>query len=337
MDDAADVFAGGDYLSAARQSSPDAWQHWASLGLMGHPSDAAAALQQFTGAQATFFSGVASWIAGDDDRARHVLARCPGEHARRLAHLIAKDRITVLAQLPWNRRGSWDILTNLRDQTFQVMNVSFHREDIQNRPYADVRALIPADFQPDFCVTEMLEWHLVPPNLRDLGCPVIGHTSDFDLHIQAVIPWLDVFDELIVLDTVEWRGLSRIARVPVSVFPKVFGVPSQLPNPPERERDIDVFLSGTISHPYHPDKDSVILDVLSVPDVALRIVQGFDNVAAYYKTLARSKVTCTFIRHPGAMPTRGLEALGMGCVVAVQEESALRLFGGESEGIVPYG
>jgi hypothetical protein len=35
---------------------------------MGHPSDAAAALQQFTGAQATFFSGVASWIAGDDDR-----------------------------------------------------------------------------------------------------------------------------------------------------------------------------------------------------------------------------------------------------------------------------
>ena len=36
------------------------------------------------------------------------------------------------------------------------------------------------------------------------------------------------------------------------------------------------------------------------------------------------------------MPTRGLEALGMGCAVVVQEESALRLFGGDSEGVVSY-
>ena len=47
-------------------------------------------------------------------------------------------------------------------------------------------------------------------------------------------------------------------------------------------------------------------------------------------------MTLTYVRHSGAMPTRGLEALGMGCAVVVQEESALRLFGGESEGVVSY-
>jgi len=336
MQDVDAAFAAGDYLSAARHLSPDTWQHWASLGLIGHPADAADALTRFTNPEAAFFSGVASWIAGDDDRARSVLTRCQGAHAQRLVELTTKHPITVLAQLPWNRRGAWDILSHLKDPAFSVLNVGFHPEDIQNRPYADVRTLIPAGVRPDFYVAEMLEWHLIPPNIRALDCPVIGHSSDFDLHIQTVAPWLELFDELVVLDHVEWRAMSRIVRVPVSVFPKVFGVPAQLPGLPDGERDIDVFISGTINHPYHPDKDPILLDVLGLRDVRVQIVEGFEGTQSYYQHLGRSKVTCTYIRHPGAMPTRALEALGMGCAVAVQEEAALTLFGGDQEGIVSY-
>ena len=337
MHDVEGAFAGGDYLSAARHLPSETWQYWASLGLIGHPADAAAALTRFSNPDAAFFSGVASWIAGDDDRARQVLGRCPGAHARRLLELIAQRPITVLAQLPWNRRGAWDILTHLKDPAFRLLNISFHADDIQNEPYADVGRLIPAGVRPDFFAAEMLEWHLIPPNIRALGCPVIGHSSDFDLHIQTVVPWLDVFDELVVLDHVEWRALRRVVGAPVSVFPKVFGVPAELPALIEHDRDIDVFLSGTVTHPYHSDKEPIVLDVLSVPDIRLRMVQGFDAVDTYYQNLAASKVCCTFIRHPGAMPTRGLEALGMGCAVAVQEESALRLFASQGEGVVPYG
>jgi glycosyl transferase family 1 len=330
------AFAGGDYLSAARHLSSDSWQYWASLGLIGHPADAAEALDRFTDPNAVFFSGVASWIAGDDDRARHVLRRCEGAHARRLANLIAKRPITVVAQLPWNRRGAWDILTHLKDPAFRLLNVSFHPKDVQNRPYADIRMLIPRGVMPDFYAVEMLEWHLIPPNVRMLGCPVLGHSSDFDLHIQTVAPWLELFDELIVLDHAEWRDMSRAVRVPVSVFPKVFGVPDQFPALVERERDVDVFLSGTITHPYHHDKDPIVLDILRMPDIRLRMVQGFEALDTYYQNLAASKVCCTFVRHAGAMPTRGLEALGMGCAVVVQEESALRLFASQNEGVVPY-
>ena len=337
MNDIVEAFAGGDYLSAARGLPSDSWQYWASLGLIGHPVNAAEELRRFPDPDARFFAGVSSWITGDDDRARDLLARCPGEHARRLLELIAKRPITVLAQLPWNRRGPWDMLTRLNDPAFRVLNVSFHPDDIQNRPYADVRTLVPRGLEPDLFVAEMIEWHLIPPNVRTLGCPVLGHSSDFDLHIQTVAPWLELFDELVVLDHVEWRGLSRAVPVPVSVFPKVFGVPSDLPDVSEGERDIDVFLSGTITHPYHIDKEAIVLDVLDVPDIRALMVQGFEKRVFYYRNLSRSKLCCTFIRHAGAMPTRGLEALGMGCVVAVQDESVLRLFVPDQSGLVSYG
>jgi hypothetical protein len=334
---AIDAFTRGDYLSAARHLTPDTWQYWASLGLIGHTSEVSQALEQFADADAVFYSAAASWIAGDTARALRLLERCDGDHAQRLGGLISRAPITVVAQLPWNRSGSWDILTNLNDPAFQLLNISFHRDDIQNAPYGDIRTLVPPGVQPDFFVAEMLEWHLVPPNVRALGCPVLGHSSDFDLHIQAVAPWLEVFDELVVLDSLEWRLMSGLVSVPVSVFPKVFGVPRRLPMLSDFERDIDVFLSGTVTHPYHVDKDPVVLDVLSLPDIRLRMVNGFDTVARYYRNLSRSKLCCTYIRHPGALPTRGLEALGMGCAVAVQEESALRLFLGDSAGVVPYG
>ena len=49
-------------------------------------------------------------------------------------------------------------------------------------------------------------------------------------------------------------------------------------------RDIDVFLSGTVNHPYHSDKDPVVLDVLGLPDIRLRIVEGFEGTESYTRT-----------------------------------------------------
>jgi len=89
MQDVDGAFAAGDYLSAARHLSPDTWQYWASRGLIGHPADVADALSRFTNPEAAFFGGVASWIAGDDDRAHRVLSRCRGAHAERLVDLIS--------------------------------------------------------------------------------------------------------------------------------------------------------------------------------------------------------------------------------------------------------
>jgi hypothetical protein len=49
--------------------------------------------------------------------------------------------------------------------------------------------------------------------------------------------------------------------------PKVFGVPADLPGVSVGQRDIDVFLSGVVTHPYHIDKEAIVLDVLGVEDI----------------------------------------------------------------------
>lgn len=64
-------------------------------------------------------------MAGEDERALSVLDRCDSEHARNLASLIRRLPITVLAQLPWNRSGPWDVLSQLRDPAFTLRNISF--------------------------------------------------------------------------------------------------------------------------------------------------------------------------------------------------------------------
>jgi hypothetical protein len=90
-------------------------------------------------------------------------------------------------------------------------------------------------------------------------------------------------------------------------------------------------------HPYHPDKDAIVLQLLSSADARLRIVNGFDTPQRYYGNLAESKICVNYIRHPGALPTRALEGLAMGCVTAVHDESVLRLFLDRSTGLVTYG
>lgn len=333
-----DAFDRGDYLTAARQLSPDCWQHWASRAALGATANVTDALVGFDDPGAQFFAGVAAWMERDDERAIALLRKAQGEHARRLLDLIERRPLTVLTQLPWNRSGSWDVLGELRDDAFRVLNVSFHRDDIANQPYADVHQFVDSDSSPAFYLTEMLEWHLIPPNIRELGCPIIGHSSDYDVHIQVVAPWLSVFDELLVLDSAQWRDIAAMApHARVSVFPKVFGVPRSVPDLTSANRTIDVFLSGTVAHPYHPDKDKLVLQLLELDEINLRIVNGFDAPANYYRSLADAKICANHLRHAGALPTRALEGLAMGCVVTLQEENVLHLFFDRDAGVVPYG
>ena len=209
-----------------------------------------------------------------------------------------------------------------KDGKFLVDNVSFHAADRPNTPYADVHRFYNADQPPDFYVCQMIEWHMLPPNLTELACPLLGHTADYDLHIQAMQPWLQLFDELLVTDPSERRDVRGSVVARVSTFPKSFSLPTNLPAAGRNRRDLDLFLSGTVTHPYHPDKAVLLQQILSVPDLRLKILNGFKPQDGYLSNAAASKLCVTYVRHPTAMPTRGLEALAMGCVAIVQGEAS---------------
>jgi hypothetical protein len=313
------------------------WQTYAALGLAGKTREAVEGLARFDRPEAVFYAAVAHWIGGEDDAAAKLLERIPTDHARNLLALLRKPYIEVLAQFPWRRDGCADLLTGAAtDPRFRVRNISFHPDDLPNKPYADIRDYCSAAQTPDFYICAMVEWHLVPQNLQELSCPLFGQTADYDLHIQTVYPWLGLFDAILVTDPSEWRDVSRLVRAPVCTFPKSFGVPDDLPPLPSGEREIDVYLSGTMLHPYHPDKAQLLHQLLEVPDLRIKVINGFKMSAEYYEDLARSKICITYVRHPTALPTRGLEALAMGCALVVQEDNVLTLFTGAEQGVLTY-
>jgi GT2 family glycosyltransferase len=331
------MFASGNYTGVALAGAKDRWETYAALGLIGRTHEALKGLNRFHHEEARFYSAVASWIDGDESTAGRILESIPTPHAQNLLSFIRKPQIYVLAQLPWTRRAPHDLLTaSKKDRKFKVQNISFHPDDLPNEPYVDICKFYDPNKPPDFYICAMVEWHIIPPNLQQLPCPIIGQTADYDLHIQAVYPWLQVFDEMVVTDQTEWEDVSRLVSSPVSTFPKSFGVSHTLPPIPPGPRPIDVFLSGTVAHPYNPDKAVLLHQIFRMPHIKARCIEGFMLPGLYNMVLANSKVSFTYVRHPGSLPTRGLEALSMGCALVVQKGSALTLFVGEDGGVLTY-
>jgi tetratricopeptide (TPR) repeat protein len=332
-----ELFRDGNYAAVAMHGSPDEWETYAAMGLVGKCQEAIEGLNRFDHSEARFYLAVAHWINGDEGKAIPLLEGVSLPHAQNLLALIRKPQIHVLGQLPWNRRPPNDLLTAAsEDSKFIVQNISFHPDDLPNEPYADIHSFYDPAHPPDFYVCAMVEWHVIPPNLQEIPCPTFGETSDYDVHIQAIYPWLQVFDEVFVTSQTEWEDVRRLVSVPVSTFPKSFGVSDDLPPLPSEPRNIDIFLSGTLTHPYNPDKARLLHQLLQHEDFEMRFINGFICSTAYNMLCGRSKVSLTYVRATGGMPTRGLEALSMGCAVVAQRGSVLSLYVGEEEGVVTY-
>jgi GT2 family glycosyltransferase len=327
----------GDFTTAALRGDSSEWEKYAALGLVGKTKEALEGLKRFDHPEALFYTGVAHWIEGNEPAAIRILEKISAPHAQNLLALIRRPQIQVLAQLPWSRRAPHDLLTGaLKDPKFKIKNIGFHPQDLPNEPYADIHKFYHPSHAPDFYVCAMVEWHLIPPNLQELPCPIIGVTADYDVHIQALYPWLSLFDEVVVDARKEWREVRQLVSAPVSTFPKLFGVAESLPPIPKGPRVTDVFLSGTMVHPYHPDKARLLHQIFQVPGIRIRCIDGFVNPEVYNLLLGHSKVCFTYVRHPDGMVTRGLEALSMGCALVVQKGSVLTLYGGEEEGVLTY-
>jgi hypothetical protein len=331
------LFAAGNYTAVILRQRPDLWQTHAALALIGRTDEALAGLANFPEPQARFYEAVAYWMSGDELRAADTLAPLEMPHAQRLRTLISKPVLNVVSMLMPSTDGPHVILAGAAyDRKFAVRNVGFAPGDIANRPGIDARTLVDPAAPPDFFVCTLLEWHQIPSNLKDLPCPTLGQTGDYDLHIQAVQPWLSQFDELIVTDHSEYADVAGLTTTPVTTFPKSFGHPPGLPVPRRIERPIDVFLSGTLFAPAHPDKAQLLHALLGVDGLTVVGINGFLETETYRNMLARTKVSVAYCRHAGATVTRGIESASMGCVTLVQEGSALALAVGPGHGLVFY-
>lgn len=347
--DAEHLFVTGNYTGLIALGRDDLWQHHAALGLIGRTDEAIDGLGRFDGTAPRFHEAAALWITGDETGAVALLERLTASashnappspwqaHARALLALLRKPRIEVLSLLPSLSSGPHVLLAGgAQDPKFALTNIGHAMGDRPNSPYASVRRLWRGEEPPDFVLCEMVEWHQIPPDLDSLPCPLLGQTADYDMHIQAMLPWLRLFDEVLVTDHTEHAGVRPLVDAPVTTVPKSFGHPAGLPRLRRRDRDVDLFLSGTLFAPWHPDKAALIHQILGIEGLRLVGFNGFLDNATYYDLLSRSRLAVAYYRRPGGMVTRGIEAACMGCVTLVQEGSVLPLYAGSDHGLVSY-
>ena len=338
----ANLFSSGDYPSVVLHSQSNDWRPAAALALMGHTRRAIAELGRFKDDEARFHLAVAHWMDGNEAAAKPILTELKQhEHAKNLLSLINKPTIRVLAQTEWFENDFQDpkfsiqmaglSKTKTSENGTLVVNV-----DTPKEAFEDILKSIAGQPAPDFYFSSMIEWHLLPKNLQALPFPTFGVTSDFDLHIQNIHPWLAHFDELITVGSEEWEKVRRLSGRPVSVFPKMFGLPEGLPELKPVERPVDLHISGTIANAFHPDKALLLQQLLQHDAGRIHYVDGFVHHNYYYDQLAEAKASFTYVRHGTSMPSRGLEALAMGCAVVTQKGSPLTLWAGEEEGVLTY-
>lgn len=333
-------FREGNYTTAAMVGTEQEWETWASLGLIGCTQRAVAGLEPFQDLEeARFYLAVAHWIGGADERAIDILTTLSSPHAQNLLRLISLPKIRILSQLPWYRGTRSDLLTAARkDSKFELQNIGYHADDLPVQAYANIHDSYDANHPPDFYLCVMVEYHYLAPNLAELPCPIVGHTADFDMHIQAVHPWLPLFDELVVTDGTEWEALRGICDQSISTMPKVFGVPA-LPDGVNTDlpRTLDVFYSGTVLHAYYPEKTKTLWNLLSNAPLMFGLYDGFFKTdAEYFQQMSISKTCYAFTKHSGCTMTRALEAALAGCTIIVPQENILRLYVSPEDGLILF-
>ncbi len=85
-------------------------------------------------------------------------------------------------------------------------------------------------------------------------------------------------------------------------------------------------MSGIMLRPFHPDKARFLIELFKQNDLNMLIIDGTVSRLDYLAIMARSKVTLCYTRNQGAMVTRGIDALGVGCLPVVARDSVIRLW-----------
>lgn len=319
-----------------------ALQAAAGFGLIGGGPKALAALAAIDSPEARLYHALAAWIDSQDDEAERQLALAPPSPATTaLQALLRKDRIRTLCFLPPHRSGPHGLFdAQISDPRFERRNVWFYAapdDGIPNKVDADIHHFYRANQVPDLLVAEMVEWHVLPRNIADLPCFKVGHTSDFDIHGQEVMPWLAQFDATLTLDHTEWERLCRaLPGQAIFTYPKAFTVQERELQFDNRERPIDVLMTGTVLSDFHQDKNELVTQLRHLPGVRSLLLNGFVSQEEYEAITALSKLTLSFVRHSGTMPTRALESMALGTWSILQDDSALRLYLPENAAVLPY-
>lgn len=347
-----EAFARGDYCYAARHAGDDRTLRGAALIMIGNTEEGLPLLDGASSPEALYYRAYGLLGHGEVKEAAKEVERCIAKcnrnqallnKAEKLKNLISRQRIRVLVQAnnnPYPRH--WQMVHEMKESAqFEIISIGFHAaDDIRIEPYETLESVLgklPKGWAPDFYFCHQVEYNLMPVGIENAPLPIIGFTGDHDLHIHTCYHHLKLLDAIVVACSTDHSEVTRAYGIDSFTFCKVFGVDVDTFKPPIDRKDIDIFFSGMVFHPYHDDKARLIDRLMQLSDkYNVRVFNYRLSDAEYAKYLAESKMTLTYVRRYGQVPSRGLEALRRGAVVLSQEGGEIELFFPEDYGVVPY-
>ena len=198
-DRARNEFNKGNYLSVAMGGGETDWRTHAARGLIDLEHSQAERLSEFDGEEARFYCAVLHWMDGNEKAAIPILEQSSLPVAQRLLNILAAPKLRVISQMIEEDPSPRALFRGAScDERFELTNIDFWPHPDKATPSADVTDYLDSPDPPVFFISSIVEWNPLLDKMEQLGCPVFGHVTDYDIAFQTLLPSLQRFDEIIV-------------------------------------------------------------------------------------------------------------------------------------------
>ena len=334
---AVQLFERGDYSAAYLRCDSNDNLKGCSLILLGLFERGLSLLNSSADDRTKFCSAVAYWGLNKNAAALEILEHISPDSSyhrpsKTLKKLVGAPKLRVLLQarddpsLP-----SSDAVGAAKNLSMADIVTIGHssRSDIKinlQSTIGDVIAELPAGWDPDFYLCDMVEDHPPPLGLPSAPFPTFYSTQDFDRHYHHCHGALSEFDAGIAFGSVFHKELEQLTNGPTFVCPLLMGVDTQDTPVDLVPKEFDMFVSGNLFN-HSKQKTKYLWELSQLSEkYNFKYLNTHTSVEKYKEYLRKSKYTFTYVQNWGITNSRAFEAIIEGCGAFFQEGSELGIF-----------
>jgi len=260
-----------------------------------------------------FYDACSEWICGEDNETIiNKLTKINYPSKERIIKLLQKKVINVATLLPWHSDTQHALADGIKyDSIFNIVNLVNETDGLQK---------LHKEFQPDFAICEMLEWHDIPKHFFNYKCLKFAQIADIDYSFHYIKNAVAGFNYICATDMSEKENIASLITKPIIYVPNPFAASKNIESVKvTQKRKYDLVLSGTAFELWHRDKAELYYKILNMRNLKVAVINGHVPQIEYFNLINQSKVVFCYYRNLGGALTRAIDAATVGSVPLLPE------------------